>query len=207
MKEKAKMLGDGRVISSVHSHRMISYIDLRHVWLISQTDGHILEFPQIRVDCFTQAARNRPHLIPVLDYRSELCNKLNEQKPPWETSRLGNRYEAPEAQYYLLTHAHTDHLTGLSNLHDNCTIICSEETKALLLNYERIKDRKVYDTALAAIIAEAVKGDHGEYWVRNEIKKRGLSEKKVYEGLRGREKEVGNERIWVDCIVSPVLPG
>ncbi|KAJ9105064.1 hypothetical protein QFC19_003696 [Naganishia cerealis] len=50
-----------------------------------------------------------------------------------------------DTQLYLLTHAHTDHLTGLDNASTNIHIICSEVTKRLVLNYEREKDRIAFD--------------------------------------------------------------
>ena len=82
-------------------------------------DGHLLEFPQIRVDCFT-----RPH-PPTSDKAWHL--------PPGPVL-------APPAQLYLLTHVHTDHLLGLS---DNFTgqIVCSPDTKRLLLQLESEKER------------------------------------------------------------------
>lgn len=75
------------------------------------SDGHIHEFPIIRIDSFSQS--------PTPGF--------------------------PAAQLYLLTHAHTDHLTGLNNASTNIVIICSEVTKRLVLNYEREKDRVAFD--------------------------------------------------------------
>jgi L-ascorbate metabolism protein UlaG (beta-lactamase superfamily) len=75
------------------------------------TDGHIHEFPSIRIDSFSQS--------PTPGF--------------------------PAAQLYLLTHAHTDHLTGLDSASTNIVIICSEVTKRLVLNYEREKDRVAFD--------------------------------------------------------------
>lgn len=143
----------------------------------------MIEFPQIRVDGFTQPTHSRPHEIPSLD----------DTKTP--------TIKAPAAQYYLLTHAHTDHLVGLTDLHNNCTIICSQETKALLLNYERVKDRIDYDRALEQASRCAEEAGHSHEWVISEMTKRGMVERKIYEGLR-RTQGVSGTRMQLDCIVS-----
>lgn len=88
-------------------------------------DGHLLEFPQIRVDCFTTPPRS-------LD-------------PPW---LLPDPYDpilphrpAPPAQLFLLTHVHTDHLIGLDNQFTG-RIVCSPDTKRMLLRLEAEKERE-----------------------------------------------------------------
>lgn len=50
------------------------------------------------------------------------------------------RTSAPNAQYYLLTHVHSDHLIGLTNDFTG-NIICSPNTKRMLLRLEAEKDR------------------------------------------------------------------
>lgn len=85
-------------------------------------DGHILEFPQIRVDCFTPPP-SPPWLLPDPDDPS---------KPP---------RPAPNAQLYLLTHVHSDHLIGLSNEFTG-RIVCSPDTKRMLLQLEAEQPRQ-----------------------------------------------------------------
>jgi hypothetical protein len=94
---------------------------------LKTTDGHLLEFPQIRVDCFTSPSPLRPHLLP-----SDPTNT----DAPW--------VKAPNARLYLLTHVHTDHLTGLS---DSFTghIICSPDSKRMLLRLEAEIERERLD--------------------------------------------------------------
>lgn len=125
-------------------------------------DGHLLEFPQIRVDCFTApppASRPQwtlPHpLQPHLPHRP-----------------------APPAQLYLLTHVHSDHLIGLSDTFTG-HIICSPDTKRMLLKLESEKERDL-----------VVKGS----------KER---PRRKYEGLKARAEGKGtkDERV-VDRIVS-----
>lgn len=87
-------------------------------------NGYLLEFPQIRVDCFTTRPRSnaKPWMLPC----------------PTDPTHLT---PARPAQLYLLTHVHTDHLTGLG---DNFTgrIVCSIDTKRMLLRLEEQKERK-----------------------------------------------------------------
>ncbi|GHJ90155.1 hypothetical protein NliqN6_6557 [Naganishia liquefaciens] len=87
-------------------------------------NGHIIEFPYIRIDSFTQT--------PTPGF--------------------------PAAQLYLLTHAHTDHLTGLDNASTNIVILCSDVTKRLVLNYEREKDRIAFDQGLIERRRRAYRG-------------------------------------------------
>lgn len=86
-------------------------------------DGCLLEFPQIRVDCFTSRPRTQaePWMLPSPDDPTLLT-------------------PARPAQLYLLTHVHTDHLLGLS---DNFTgrIVCSLDTKRMLLRLQGEKER------------------------------------------------------------------
>ncbi|KAK6905298.1 hypothetical protein I204_05244 [Kwoniella mangroviensis CBS 8886] len=86
-------------------------------------NGHLLEFPTIRVDCFLPSSPST--LLPSLPSCSTHPYPL---KP------------APNAQLFLLTHVHSDHLMGLS---DSFTgkIICSPDTKRMLLALEAEVDR------------------------------------------------------------------
>lgn len=98
---------------------------------IRYLDGHLLEFPQIRVDCFTTPTPSRPHLLPPADPSSSTA-----------TWRL-----APNARLYLLTHVHTDHLVGLSNAFTG-KIICSPDTKRMLLRLEAEIERERVDQGI-----------------------------------------------------------
>lgn len=109
-------------------------------------DGHVFEFPYIRIDSFSQS--------PTPGF--------------------------PTAQLYLLTHAHTDHLTGLDSASTNIIILCSEVTKRLVLNYEREKDRIAFDRGLIeqrrrAYQGLAARADALESAVTNVGQKRHLS--------------------------------
>ncbi|WVF66125.1 hypothetical protein IAT40_000864 [Kwoniella sp. CBS 6097] len=86
-------------------------------------NGHILEFPTIRVDCFLPSSSSI--LLPSLG-----SNTSNDPHPYPYPLR-----PAPNAQLFLLTHVHSDHLLGLS---DSFTgkIICSPVTKRMLLKLE-----------------------------------------------------------------------
>lgn len=101
-------------------------------------------------------------------------------KAPWKLPHPSNPAlpdrAAPNAQLYLLTHVHTDHLTGLG---DDFTghIICSPDTKRMLLRLEAERERS-----------------HRHHGVR-EVKKR------KYEGLCARQSEHGV----VDYIVSFII--
>jgi glyoxylase-like metal-dependent hydrolase (beta-lactamase superfamily II) len=167
-------------------------------------DGHVLEFPQIRIDCFTQSTDAKPHYIPypLPSPEDDVYSQAGPSKQKQKAPERSGVYRAPQAQYLLLTHAHTDHLHGLSNLHNNCTIICSENTKALLLNYERRKDRAEFDQAIKPILAQAAREHQDENWVHRRIKESGIQQKKVYQGLRAKEVDRGGTPVVVDCIVS-----
>jgi hypothetical protein len=81
-------------------------------------DGHLLEFPLIRVDCFTQTT---PIFLPP------------------------SYLPAPNAQLYLLSHIHTDHLEGLSTASEfNGTILCSAASKEMLLRLEAATQRVLH---------------------------------------------------------------
>ncbi|CAK9779698.1 unnamed protein product [Cutaneotrichosporon oleaginosum] len=88
-------------------------------------DGHLLEFPRIRVDCFTPPP-------PAHRPRWTLPDPFDPKLPC---------IPAPNAQYYLLTHVHSDHLVGLTNDFTG-NIICSPDTKRMLLRLEAEKDRE-----------------------------------------------------------------
>lgn len=87
-------------------------------------DGYLLEFPQIRVDCFTSRLGTRANPL-----------RLPSSTDPTILTR------AREAQLYLLTHVHTDHLSGLTESFTG-QIICSLDTKRMLLRLEEEKERK-----------------------------------------------------------------
>nr|XP_019014566.1 uncharacterized protein I206_00649 [Kwoniella pini CBS 10737]OCF53347.1 hypothetical protein I206_00649 [Kwoniella pini CBS 10737] len=120
-------------------------------------DGHLLEFPTIRVDCFLPS---KSTLLP---------------SPPSCPTHPLPLTPAPNAQLFLLTHVHSDHLLGLS---DSFTgkIICSPDTKRMLL----------------ALEAEVDKG-HLEEGTK-EIKRL------KYPGLRSRLERKGNDERLVDRI-------
>lgn len=85
---------------------------------------------------------------------------------------------APNARLYLLTHVHTDHLTGLSNAFTG-KIVCSPDTKRMLLRLE------------AEIERERVDG--------------GVREGRMlkYAGLKARTIGEGKTERMVDMIVRP----
>lgn len=89
------------------------------------TDGHLLEFPRIRVDSFTSPppAHQPPWMLP----------------DPYDPS--APLTQAPNAQLYLLTHVHSDHLIGLTNQFTG-NIVCSPDTKRMLLRLESEMDRR-----------------------------------------------------------------
>lgn len=145
-------------------------------------------------------------------------------------------YAPPAAQYHLLTHAHTDHLIGLSSIASssasgsNVTIICSEETKALVLAYETKNARTNFDREEEDSRRTSVASDNElehEYDIKKEYKlnlskgpeserkrkqapevpRQRKRPKKLYEGLGPRSLEVvtrSGERqcAWLDCFVS-----
>lgn len=82
----------------------------------------MLEFPLIRVDCFTSAKPRDVWLLP-----RPLVPEVTVPAPP--------------ARLFLLTHVHTDHLQGLSN---NFTgrILCHPDTKRMLLRHEETPNRR-----------------------------------------------------------------
>lgn len=91
----------------------------------ASTGGHLLECPVIRVDCFTSPTPTKPRHLP----------HPTDPKAP--------RQPAPNAQLYLLTHVHTDHLVGLTQDFTG-QIICSHDTKRLLPRLEAETDRINY---------------------------------------------------------------
>ncbi|WOO84707.1 5' exonuclease Apollo [Vanrija pseudolonga] len=82
----------------------------------------LYKFPLIRVDCFTSPRPGTTWLLP------------NPKDPslPWTP--------APNAQLFLLTHVHSDHLLGLSNSFAG-RILCSPDTKRMLLSLEAESNR------------------------------------------------------------------
>ncbi|WWD22472.1 hypothetical protein CI109_106965 [Kwoniella shandongensis] len=94
-------------------------------------NGHLLEFPQIRVDAFIPSP-STPWSIPSL--------------PSSSTHPFPLR-PAPNAQLFLLTHVHSDHLIGLT---ENFTgkIICTPDTKRMLLRLEPEVERGYLEDGL-----------------------------------------------------------
>lgn len=101
-------------------------------------DGHMLEFPQIRVDCFTNPppSTKEPWILPSTPSSSSSSGSNHQDSLPSCSYR-----QAPNAQLFLLSHAHSDHLFGLT---DSFTghIICTPDTKAMLLRLEAEMDRQ-----------------------------------------------------------------
>ncbi|KGB77315.1 hypothetical protein CNBG_3153 [Cryptococcus deuterogattii R265] len=97
-------------------------------------NGHILEFPHIRVDSFVAPpASHRPQwLIP---------------RPSSSPSQLLELYQPPRAQLFLLTHTHADHVVGLTSDFTG-HIICSPDTKRMLLGLEPEKERQWLDKGI-----------------------------------------------------------
>jgi hypothetical protein len=137
--------------------------------LTDDSDGHLLEFPTIRVDCFTPTATSSSQYLP-----HPLDSSAPSQPPP-------------NAQLFLLTHVHSDHLIGLSNSFTG-RIICTPDTKRMLLRLE----------------SEAEKA-HMERGTRE-------TRRRKYSGLAGRWVDVPGVTIsgkqsssrrkrWVDTIV------
>ncbi|WRT63769.1 uncharacterized protein IL334_000694 [Kwoniella shivajii] len=86
-------------------------------------NGHILEFPTIKIDCFLPTTPST--LLP---------------SPPSCPTHPHPLKSAPNAQLFLLTHVHADHLLGLSDAFTG-KIICSPDTKRMLLSLEAEVDR------------------------------------------------------------------
>jgi ribonuclease BN (tRNA processing enzyme) len=51
---------------------------------------------------------------------------------------------------HLLTHCHSDHLLGLDSRAFNSIVLCSDDTKRLVLNTESYSGRSLYDNRLVA---------------------------------------------------------
>lgn len=82
----------------------------------------MLEFPLIRVDCFTTARPGDIWLLP-----RPLLPEVT--------------FPAPPARLHLLTHVHTDHLKGLDGAFTG-RILCHPDTKRMLLRQEALNDRR-----------------------------------------------------------------
>ncbi|AFR94060.2 hypothetical protein CNAG_07550 [Cryptococcus neoformans var. grubii H99] len=97
-------------------------------------NGHILEFPLIRVDSFVAPpAPHRPQwLIP------------GPSSSPSEPLEL---YQPPRAQLFLLSHTHADHVVGLTSDFTG-HIICSPDTKRMLLDLEPERERQWLDKGI-----------------------------------------------------------
>ncbi|GAA5853129.1 hypothetical protein JCM8547_000211 [Rhodosporidiobolus lusitaniae] len=77
--------------------------------------GFLLEFPFIRIDAFD----GDPAVV--------------------------NPYTGQAPLFYLLSHAHTDHLVGLDSPHFSGTIYCTPQTRTLLLETQTAADRVRYE--------------------------------------------------------------
>lgn len=125
-----------------------------------------MECPLIRVDSFGEPPEfpRPPWLLPV----------------PREPS-LPPR-PAPPARLFLLTHVHTDHLTGLTGAFVG-RIVCTPETKKMLLKLEQQKSRENVHKGVQEV------------------------PRKLFEGLRPRPVDPAkpNGRN-VDCLVSREYP-
>ncbi|KAE8543178.1 hypothetical protein D1P53_000665 [Cryptococcus gattii VGV] len=97
-------------------------------------NGHILEFPHIRVDSFVAPpASHRPQwLIP---------------RPSSSPTQPLELYQPPRAQLFLLTHTHADHVVGLTSDFTG-HIICSPDTKRMLLDLEPERERQWLDKGI-----------------------------------------------------------
>ena len=100
---------------------------------MTNSHGYILEYPRIRVDHFDAA----PVLIPA-----------HLSLPESDT------HDAffPRPFLYLLTHIHTDHLSGLDRPGITAPIYCTHATKHLLLRYERARSRVDRDAHHAPLV-------------------------------------------------------
>ena len=58
---------------------------------------------------------------------------------------------------YLLTHTHSDHLTGLSSKSFSGTIVCSHDAKTMLLKHETYRSRFVVDNGYGSECLERSK--------------------------------------------------
>lgn len=116
-------------------------------------DGHLLEFPLIRVDCFTTQRPGDVWLLP-------------DPQVPAVTR------PAPVAQLHLLSHVHTDHLVGLENSFTS-RIVCHPDTKRMLLRLEAERDRRnlhegkteLVKRKYAGLVARRQVHGHKEHWV------------------------------------------
>lgn len=55
-----------------------------------------------------------------------------------------------EPKLHLLTHTHTDHLTGLSSKSFGHTVVCSEDAKRMLLRHEPFDERSMFERGIRA---------------------------------------------------------
>ncbi|WVQ76249.1 hypothetical protein IAR50_005914 [Cryptococcus sp. DSM 104548] len=87
-------------------------------------NGHILEFPAVRIDSFGPLPKNSTiHHVPV------------------STNSPIEVYTPPNAQLFLLSHTHADHVMGLHSDWTG-TIICSQDSKGMLLNLVPERERE-----------------------------------------------------------------
>ncbi|KAL7417806.1 hypothetical protein BDY24DRAFT_367705 [Mrakia frigida] len=87
--------------------------------------GHLPEYPRIRVDHFS--GQREP--IPL----------------PKAFVKPNGPLFFPTASLYLLSHCHTDHTQGLEGVSGGVQIICTQETKDIILNLESAANRKKKD--------------------------------------------------------------
>jgi len=75
-----------------------------------------------------------PHHAFLVPYRIRVDNFSTPRDPAFETPAL-----------YLLSHTHSDHITGLTAKSFGARIICSADSKHMLLNAEPATDRIAFD--------------------------------------------------------------
>jgi DNA cross-link repair 1C protein len=78
-----------------------------------------------------------PHLSFLCPYRIRVDDFTTPRDASYETPAL-----------FLLSHTHSDHTTGLSAKSFGSRIICSVDSKHMLLNYEPAADRIAFDNGI-----------------------------------------------------------
>lgn len=77
-----------------------------------------------------------------------------------------------QARIHLLTHAHSDHIVGLQAKTFSQQVICSHDTKELLLRHEVYKERHLHEQELRAekrktyshLKVDPLVGEHGQIY-------------------------------------------
>ena len=95
-------LDQSLTMAGIHSGYPVSLFTMSitmHCSSSHRLDGHLIDFPHIRVDCFTAPPKDSPWLLPTSGPSKGQSVSIT----------------VPNAQLYLLTHVHSDHLLGLSD--------------------------------------------------------------------------------------------